>query len=303
MTTMTDIDGVLQSLGVEVTHSGPREISGRCPVHERVTGHADRRPSWSMNRLTGAWICYSCGARGSLMHLVQELTGDADAITVVQDMLIQSGMERLLGEKKPQERERPQFDEWVYERFPEAKSSYLARRDIDPEDAWVFGVRRNPENRTLVLPIRHEDGTLLGWQEKNADSVRNYPNEVPKSTTLFGLDVFLTSGFDQAILVESPLDVVRLYTLGIGGGLASYGVEVSDAQIHLLAKYADELIVALDNDTAGVRVAKALPKRLPHFRKGVKYWAYKGKAKDPGDQSRSDCLWSYRNARVIGWWL
>jgi DNA primase len=52
------------------------------------------------------------------------------------------------------------------------------------------------------------------------------------------------------IAVESPLDVVRLASVGITGGVATYGAIVSTAQFNLL-RGAERLIFALDNDNAG----------------------------------------------------
>ena len=65
---------VLSRMGVNVTTVGDSEIGGHCPVHVYTTGREDGSPSWSMNSTTGLWICYSCGARGNLPHLVSTLT-------------------------------------------------------------------------------------------------------------------------------------------------------------------------------------------------------------------------------------
>jgi hypothetical protein len=106
-THLTDLGNVLKSLGVDVRRAEGREISGRCPVHKRVTGREDGSPSWSMSAETGLWICFSCGARGTLSMLVSELTGEPDAIMAVHHFLIDRNLERLTSEvevvkKKPE---------------------------------------------------------------------------------------------------------------------------------------------------------------------------------------------------------
>ena len=69
----TDLASLLQSAGIQIKSAGEREITGKCPVHVRVTGREDRSPSWSINAESGLWICFSCGARGTLTMLMAEL--------------------------------------------------------------------------------------------------------------------------------------------------------------------------------------------------------------------------------------
>ena len=79
----------------------------------------------------------------------------------------------------------------------------------------------------------------------------NYPKAVTKSKTLFGVNELIG---DQVVLVESPLDVVRLASVGIYAA-ASYGAMVSKAQIQVLIDVADRIVLALDNDEEGERQA------------------------------------------------
>ena len=86
----TDITDLLMSIGVDIRRSG-QEISGRCPVHLARTGKEDNSPSWSMNAETGLWICYACGARGTLPQLIMELTGKEDF--AVTEMIMNNNVE------------------------------------------------------------------------------------------------------------------------------------------------------------------------------------------------------------------
>ena len=206
MTTgITDLSSVLTELGVDVRRVGEREISGCCPVHLKTTGHIDRSPSWSMNATTGAWICYSCGARGSLYSLISDLTGDYKSIWEVHSFLIQSGLDRL----NTVEKEEPQPDiDWIsYNKFSDVPAHLLDSKNLDPTIARQYGVKWNPTNKSWVIPIVSSESQLVGWQEKKKDWVRNYPVGVKKSESLFGIERFKSK---VAVLVESPLDVVRL---------------------------------------------------------------------------------------------
>lgn len=296
----TDVAGVLAQLGVDVRRVGEREISACCPVHERVTGRADGSPSWSMNSNTGLWICYSCGARGTLSSLVSELSGEQDTIVAVHNLLIRSGLERLTATVK--EEKRVEVDWHEFSKFRPPTDDRLRTRKISRESAQKYGVRYDVGSQTWILPITDQFGSLMGWQEKGKKYTRNYPVGVKKSETLFGID---KSDCSVGVLVESPLDVARLDTV-MGGvcGVASFGAAISTAQIRLLSQHFDSLIVALDNDEAGVMSAKKLQKSLPSFRRGVKWLHYAHTdAKDIGDMTHEEIVQSITSSSVFPWWV
>jgi len=301
MTTgITDLSSVLTELGVDVRRVGEREISGCCPVHLKTTGHIDRSPSWSMNATTGAWICYSCGARGSLYSLISDLTGDYKSIWEVHSFLIQSGLDRL----NTVEKEEPQPDiDWIsYNKFSDVPAHLLDSKNLDPTIARQYGVKWNPTNKSWVIPIVSSESQLVGWQEKKKDWVRNYPVGVKKSESLFGIERFKSK---VAVLVESPLDVVRL--AGVTdevSGLATFGAYISKNQINLVSEVADSLIVAMDNDQAGIESNQRLWKTLPRFKDGVKWLKYAHtNAKDLGDMTDSEIQIAIKEAQVLPWWV
>lgn len=296
----TDLQHVLVDLGVEVTRAGEREISGRCPVHLVRTGHADRSPSWSMNAETGLWICYSCGARGTLVGLISELTGDETSLIDVHSFLINSSLQRLEREDLPEPE--PEIDWLSYSRFSEVPSSYLYNRNLDATATRRHGIRWDTQNKAWVIPIVSPMGELMGWQSKKVDWVRNYPIGVKKSHTLFGIEKFSST---TAVLVESPLDVVRMSNvLEDVQGLATFGAFVSTEQIKLLNSVASRVVVAMDNDEAGLKANKSLFKNLPRFDKGVLWLNYKNtNAKDIGDMTDEEITTAVNTASAIPGWV
>jgi len=296
----TDIAGVLTQLGVTVKRVGEKEISGCCPVHASRTGKEDRSPSWSMNANTGLWICYSCGAKGTLSTLVSELTGEPDSIIAVHTFLINSGLERLTAE--PVAELKPEVDWKVFSSFPAPSDNWLWTRGLDRASARKYGVRFDEKKQAWILPIVSSFGELLGWQEKEPSQVRNYPIGIKKSDTLFGLDKVSQK---IVMVVESPLDVVRVDTVMDGvSAVATFGAHVSKAQIRLLSEHADGLIIAMDNDEAGIESAKRITKQLPAFRYGVKYIHYAHtNAKDIGEMTQDETLTAIKQASVIPWWI
>lgn len=306
---ITDIADVLRQLGVDVRRVGEKEISGRCPVHVKHTGKEDRSPSWSMNASTGLWICYACGARGTLSHLVSELTGEPDTIVAVHSFLVTNGLNRLTQSEDTfprislEQQQAQQEVNWrTFSAFDVPSDARIAERNLDRDAIRKYGIRWDKERQAWVIPITSPLGDLMGWQIKAKNYVRNYPIGVEKSTTLFGIDQV---NFGTCLLVESPLDVVRINTCLHGvSGLASFGAHISLAQARLLSEFAESLIIALDNDEAGIAATKKLMNVLPAFRNPVRYLQYSHtKAKDIGDMTDAEAYEAVQGASVFPWWL
>jgi DNA primase len=100
------------------------------------------------------------------------------------------------------------------------------------------------------------------------------------------------------VVVESPLDAVRLHGLGVPA-VSTYGAAVSTAQMQLMIVWARKLIIALDNpyrDDAGRTNALRLLKDYGTF--GIHFWPYtEDSPKDPGDMTDEEILWGVRHTR------
>lgn len=292
----TDLGDFLLSIGVDVRRSG-QEISARCPVHLARTGKDDNSPSWSMNSETGLWICYSCGARGTLQGLVMELTGKEDL--AVTEMIMNNNVERL---QMPEWERRPEVDHQMYLHYEEVPQKRLASRGITSEAARAYGIRWNADKRSWIIPIVSSEGELLGWQEKGTDYVYNHPTGVKKGDTLFGIERFKSQ---TAILVESPLDVVRFASSFDGMQcLGTFGAQITKKQLQLVYSVVDRVIVAMDNDEAGIASAKKIFKDMPLLKGGVYWLKYSHTdAKDIGEMSDTEIEKAIAGASVIPWWL
>lgn len=292
----TDLAEFLISIGIDVRRSG-QEISARCPVHLARTGKEDRSPSFSMNAETGLWLCYSCGAKGTLQQLVMELTGK-DNYEVIS-MLMQNSVDRLT---MPKVEYKPAVDHQMYLHYREVPSKYLNSRNITAEAARYYGIRWDSENKSWIIPIVSSEGELLGWQEKGAGFTYNHPTGVKKGQTLFGIE---RAKHKTSVLVESPLDVVRFASSFDGMNcLASFGAQITKVQIQLACLVSEKLIIAMDNDTAGIESAKNIFKNAPLLKGGVYWLKYSHtKAKDIGDMTDEELETAITGASVIPWWM
>lgn len=292
----TDLQTVLEGLGVEIKRAHGDEITGRCPVHHKVKGRESTRYSWSINVDTGLWLCFTCGARGNLFQLVSELTDNPGDLWSVQSTLIQNGLRRLNRDEAAYEQDVREDIDWIsYGKFAPLPEAILELRQITAEAAKRFGVRWDTENKAIVLPIVSPLGELKGWQLKKTGWYANVPTGVHKGSTLFGIERAFAP---VALLLESPLDVVRFHTVYTGtdiSAVAGFGANLSSDQQVLLESRFDQLIVALDNDKAGKAEMRRLHDRWA-FRKGIKYFPYlKTDAKDIGDMTDDAILYNLDN--------
>ena len=292
----TNLADYLVELGVDIRRVG-QEITGRCPVHLSRTGKEDNSPSWSINAETGLWLCYSCGARGNLQHLIVQLTGKED--TEAMQLVMNMGIDRL---GMPEWEKKVEADIQQYLRYRPVPKKYLQHRNITEEAANEYGVRWNPDERAWILPMVDVHGTLIGWQEKGVGFTFNHPTGVKKGSTLFGLPQFSAG---TAILVESPLDVVRFASSFDGVRcLASFGAMVSKTQLDILTDRASKIIIALDNDDAGIASAQRVFREIPLVKGGVYWLKYSHtKAKDIGEMTDDEIEEAVSQASVVPWWM
>lgn len=287
---MIDVVQVLESIGVDIHNVGDREVSAFCPVHEKYLGRPNTNtPAFSMSLQTGAWICYSCGASGSLPSLVEEVTGDSatDLAKLIRRETNKKAVEARLFKSEEAPVQEVVADEFTYKALPAVPAKLLALRRLDPEVAHDYGVRWNPDRKVWVLPVRQHDGQLLGWQERNRGYFCNVPKgmRTHQSGALFGWDQ--VRDHTMATVVESPLDVVRLAGVGVPNPVSTFGANASPEQLERLRGFR-RVVIAYDNDAPGrngaVRIATFLGPK-------ARWFDYAGDPfKDPGDYEDDDLL-------------
>ena len=267
------IEEVLHHLNILVVTIGEREISAHCPFHK------DSHPSFSINVRTENWICYQCGESGrTLESLVSKVTGQPEAPSLLREVKRRS-LHQVPLEEKPVD---PNIIMAKYLETMPVPTWALERRQLTQEMAEMYGLRWS---KGWVIPIWSPDGALWGWQFKQLDFVSNYPKSVKKSQTLFGYRELESP--HRLVLVESPLDVVRLASFGVAA-VATFGAYVSKAQMVLIVEACESVLLALDNDATGQAQSE---KVYPYFahRVPTQILQYeRTRAKDPGDMSDAE---------------
>lgn len=295
---MSGIEELLRELGIDYKIQG-KEAGAPCPFHS-----PDRHPSWSINVRNGLYHCFSCSASGNLANLAAHIKGLTypEALIFVNSQIgwVKAGAWKEEIDHKNYAPPSFRISEADLSIFPYPSEDKLQEKKITLDSARKYGIRWNTERESWVFPVRDPyTNQLWGWQSKNEREFRNFPSGVPKSRTLFGLDAL---GDERTvILVESPVDAVRLDAAGFRGGVSSFGVSVSDFQLSLVHERAERLVLALDNDSAGISETDRIASSFHAI--DVSVFSYNHvTGKDPGELEDIDILLGLANAKTALAW-
>lgn len=118
----------------------------------------------------------------------------------------------------------------------------------------------------LLFPLTDQQGNIRGFAGRLLDpeaKEAKYINtpETPiyaKRRLLYGLDVSKEAirRSRQAIVVEGETDMISSYLAGVENVVAIKGSALTEEQVRLLRRYADDLLLAMDADFAGDEAAR-----------------------------------------------
>ena len=150
----------------------------------------------------------------------------------------------------------------------------------------------------IMFPIRDARGRCIAFGGRAMDPSDNakYLNSpetllFDKSRTLYNQGPAReAAGKGQPLIVtEGYMDVIALCEAGFGAAVAPLGTAVTEHQLALLWRIADEPIIALDGDTAGLRAAmRVIDNALPLLEAGKSLrFALMPEGQDPDDVIRA----------------
>ena len=107
-----------------------------------------------------------------------------------------------------------------------------------------------------------------------------------KSYGLFAMNFAKNSEEQQLILAEGYMDVIALHQAGFVNAIAGLGTALTTEQVHLISRYAKEVILAYDADQAGQKATSRAIEMLRSVGLQVKILSITG-GKDPDEYIRS----------------
>ena len=140
----------------------------------------------------------------------------------------------------------------------------------------------------LMFPVIDVRGNVIGFSGRilgeGEPKYMNSPETLvfAKSRNLFALNLAKKSKSGYIILSEGNIDVVSLHQAGFDSAVASLGTSLTPEQARLISRYTDQVIIAYDNDGAGIKAAQRAIGILEKLDLKVKVLRLDG-AKDPDE--------------------
>lgn len=154
----------------------------------------------------------------------------------------------------------------------------------------------------IMFPITDQSGKVIafsgrvapGTKESEREGVGKYINSPEtdlyhKSKALFGWSYAknATAKVKKIILVEGQFDAILVHQSGYEYVVALSGTASTVSHIEQLARFADEFIIATDNDYAGIQSAKKIAEAAYTFEKSISIIPLP-EGKDPADVIRGN---------------
>lgn len=151
----------------------------------------------------------------------------------------------------------------------------------------------------IMFPIRDARGRCIAFGGRAMDPNDNAKYLNSPETELFDKSRTLynhgpareAAGKGQPLIVaEGYMDVIALVEGGFGAAVAPLGTAVTETQLQMMWRVADEPVIALDGDTAGLRAAhRVIDLALPLLEAGKSLrFALMPEGKDPDDLIRTE---------------
>ncbi|MCI7334848.1 MAG: DNA primase [Oscillospiraceae bacterium] len=146
--------------------------------------------------------------------------------------------------------------------------THLREKGYSYEDAYEANLAQKSEKNgkvsfydnfrnRVIVPIIDARGNVVAFGGRVLDDSKpKYINtsDTPvykKSLGVFGLNFAKNSKERSLILVEGYMDAIALHQAGFTNSIACLGTALTGEMAHLLSRYADEILLAYDNDEAG----------------------------------------------------
>lgn len=252
-----------------------------CPFHNN-----NRTPAGEVNKESGMFFCFSCRKSADLCELVMHSSGRSyfESARFIKSKDQAIDLEQQINQQLYSKPEFVQFDELVLKRLynnllsSERAKDYFKYRKINTSSWAKFSLGYSEKQDMVTVPVYSPDSMAIGFVGRSIEGkeFKNSPG-LPKSKTLFNLNNVKLSS--KVYVVESSFDAIRLDQVGLPA-VATLGATVSNAQIDLLQKYFNDIIIIADNDEAGSsmkdRIIEKLGSRVSVIQLNNKY-------KDIGD--------------------
>ena len=277
--------------GIRVARQSGEEIAAYCPWHH------DQNASLAINPTKGMWHCFGGCTKGSggLQGFFRKLDNSGSLSQRYLAMFagqvdlpkieIDSPDDKLIG------------DGYEVNELPLASANdYLRSRGITDDTVREFGIKYHSMDNSIVMPI-HIKNEYIGYVRRNISSNPKYLNSknLQRDQIIYPFDNFKADNGNGAVYVcEGPFDALKAHQMGLKNTICTLGGLISDNQCRLIGELGTSVILVVDKDDSGVRIAEANAKKLmTNFGTWVEFTVAPGIAKDFGEANDLSSLEVY----------
>ena len=275
------VDVIKEYTELEKTGKGTYKCSCPFPNHE------DKTPSFHIDNNKGLYHCFSKCGGGDVITFIEEME-DLDFIDAVK-LLIEDGGINYEEVLTKEYRIVDDFDITKIKKLIDLYNSnnyinegildkykcipkYMVNKGFNEDVLREFeigfcgDVNDDLYNR-VTIPWRDIDNKLVAINGRDitneSDKKYKFKKKSNKKNIIYNLNK-LERNDKPIVICESEFDVIKLYQLGYKRAVALGGTSLKDKK-WLLRRYTDKVILATDNDKAGMEARKEMVNQIYHL--------------------------------------
>ncbi|MEG2677550.1 MAG: DNA primase, partial [Oscillospiraceae bacterium] len=151
----------------------------------------------------------------------------------------------------------------------------------------------------IMFPIFDLRGNVIAFSGRTVtEDNRKYLNTrdtiiFKKSRAIFAMNIAKNTDTRRIILCEGQMDVIAMHQAGFENAVAACGTALTDEQVRMISQYADEVVLAYDDDGAGQKAARRAIDMFKNTNILVKVLKIDG-AKDPDEYIKKNGVDRFR---------
>lgn len=286
----------------EIKPSTNNNVFIKCPSPD----HQDKSPSCHLNLDKKVFICFSCGAKGTLETALKWKRAPQEIVSLIAES------KRDMYTKTPKQQEQI-LDEsvlyaWDYEPTPWIEGG------LDPDVLQDHEIGFDTFNQCVTIPIRNENGELVAVYGRSIGNqigprYRVYKRELmdycpagynPRSHDYLWRYHRVPKSVERLIVVEGFKACLKLVELGELGTVALLGKMMSDSQKDMIVSDGRPVYLMLDNDEAGRKGQENIAIILSKH--GTDTWLVDYSTRQPDELTKEELESSIKTALPLLQW-
>lgn len=290
------LEALLLKINIEIHSDTATDYIVYCPFHLNRNS-----PALNVSKSTPyPFRCWNtaCGEKGTLVRLIMKQM-DCDILQAMRMMQkyrapAEGLVDQLKALKEKKEEPYKIMSEDILEKVKVdygteiEKLSTLTERAFTVSTLANFKIGFSSRKQRITIPIYDEEGAFVGISGRAVSQdvePRYWDPGVPKRHVLFNLNSARANNSGEVIVVEGPLDAMKVWQAGYPNVVAFMGGGFSKTHAEKLTKYFSEVTIFTDNDEPGRAHLEKIASVCRKRGKKVNVVEYKVDKNDPGAMS------------------